>query len=236
MTKFHNLSSIGLSTHDCYITEDKNSTMLRFGLGSNNKGENLKRSLREFSKCDGFFKTKIIFCHSGDWLVEVMLTPKIVDSYEVYSAISDFLKLDGSLISFSFGDLSYELNAETFEAFYRSPEIAREVKVRRWLNQLRNNRNRNLESIPRFFKDKKATISLEGHNDHQFRDIGNRSDRHIEVLAACIQFVSISQVELNYPISPSSLEKLQKAGMSFVETNEFFIKATKIIKLSEFGD
>jgi len=233
MNNLFSLSDIGLSTHNCKISEDKNTIRLDFSLGTVNKGRNLRDSLVHFAKCDRFFKTKIVYCMYGTWLVEVLMTSKIVDSAYIYKVIGEFLKTtNNSYIQFDFKGTNYNLNAETFEDFCQSPEIDREIKIKRWLDKIKGHSD--LVSIPRFLKNNKTTVIVDQGSDHNFRSIGTRSDRYIEVLTACVNFESMKKVELYHNISPANLEKLERAGMEFSH-NEYYIQAKQVIKLSELG-
>lgn len=225
------LYEIGINSSDCSISLDKNTIQKTFHIGSREKGRSVAHSLRDFAKCDRFFTTKIAHCYYGKWLVECLLTPKITDSYQIYTEIKRFLELNGSFIAFEFADKDYKLNADEFEAFYNCPKMLRAVKIIRWLRKLQNGSN--LTSIPRFLKNNKVKYVIE--YDRFFRSIGDRSDRYIEVLTACLEFIPKEKVQLNSRITPQNLAKLEAAGMQF-EHCDYYKQATLIVKLAGLGD
>jgi len=234
MNNLFNINDIGLGSW-CYISEDKNTIQLKFNVGDVHKGRNISQTLKHFAKCDRFFKTKIIYCEYGKWLVEVLMTPKITDSYEVKTSICSFLNTTkNSFIEFEFQNTRYKLDSKTFEDFCDSPDIDREIKIKRWVDKLWGQSN--LISIPRFLKKKKAQVTIDHNIEYHFRSIGTRSDRYIEVLTACVEFTTKNKVELYHDIAPAKLEKLEKAGMTFNPKNEYYMKAKNVIKLAELGD
>ena len=234
MSNLFNISDIGLGG-GCYISEDKDTVKLNFSVGNIHKGRNLSQTLKHFSKCDRFFRTKIIYCENGSWFVEVLMAPKIADSYEVKTSICSFLNTtQNSFIEFEFQNRRYYLDSKTFEEFCESPEIDREIKIKRWLDKFW--RRADLISIPRFLKKEKAKVTIDHNSEYNFRSIGTRSDRYIEVLTACVEFTTTKKVELYHDITPAKLEKLEKSGMIFNPKNEYYIKANNVIKLAGLGD